>query len=486
MVQGEPNAYARIRFREMTLTTTLPTDVPTNASSLSDIQDVQERLARTEAAIGRFVPEGLVRLLGSQNLTELHRGQSLEVSMTVLFADIRNFTQQSEDMTAAQTYAFINDYLGNMEPAIEAHGGFIDKFIGDAIMALFPRSADDALQSAIEMLKRLEQGNERRQRRQPWPGHVQHDRRTRQGQRPTRIGIGLNTGIVMLGLVGGVRRLELTVLSDAVNLSSRLEGMSKTYGVALLISEQTLYNLKDPERYGVRFMDRIRVKGKSQPHSVYEVFDADRPDLREGKLATRHIFEEAVAYYHLKEIDQAEPLLQACIEQVPDDQAAHAYLSRCREYRVTGIHHATGEIGSELVWRDEFSVGNPLIDEQHQELLAHINELAAKVATGNIVGVEGIMQFIGEYVHMHFETEEAIMHSIHYPHLAAHVQEHRSFVQRYLRLADDIAQQRHARLYLGFQIQLFLFDWFANHTTRTDRFLSRYIASHNDSPAGSA
>ena len=470
----------------MTLTATTPTNVSISSSSLSELEQIQERLARTEAAVSRFVPEGLVHLLGAQNVTELRRGQHLETTMTVLFTDIRNFTQQSENMTAAQTYAFINDYLGSMEPAIEANGGFIDKFIGDAIMALFPRSADDAVQSAIDMLNRLERGNERRQRKQPLPAHVQHDRRTRQGQLPTRIGIGLNTGIVMLGLVGGMRRQELTVLSDAVNLSSRLESMTKTYGISLLISEQTLYNLQDPNRYSVRFVDRIRVKGKSQPHSVYEVFDADLPALREGKLATRHTFEEAVAYYHLKEIDRAEPLLQACLDQVPDDQPARTYLARCREYRATGTHHATGEVGSQLVWRDEFLVGNPLIDSQHQELLEHINDLAAKVSTGNFAGIDDIMQFIGRYVQMHFETEEVIMQRLRYPHIAAHVQEHRSFIQRYLRLADDIAQQRHTSLYLGFQIQLFLFDWFANHTTRTDRYLTRFIANQACSTAVSA
>lgn len=87
---------------------------------------------------------------------------------------------------------------------------------------------------------------------------------------------------------------------------------------------------------------------------------------------------------------------------------------------------------------------------------------------------------------MHFETEEAIMHRLGYPHIASHVQEHRSFTQRYLRLADDIAHQRHSRLYLGFQIQLFLFDWFANHTTRTDRYLTRFIASQADGTATTA
>jgi hemerythrin len=435
---------------------------------ISAHQHTLDLLRLTEKAYGRFVSRELLGLLRADSILELTQGQNVETTMTVLFSDIRGFTQLSERMTPSETYAFVNSYLSEMEPAISAHGGVIDKFIGDAIMALFAGGADTGLQSAIEMLQRLDHYNEGR---------------TRAGYPAVHIGIGLNTGIVMLGLVGGSQRTEVTVLSDAVNLASRLEDATKVYGTPLLISEHTLYSLADPEQYGIRFIDRIRVKGRHQPQSVYEVFDTDAPALREGKRRTRIQFEKAAAYYHLKAIDQAQPLLEACLQEVPDDQPARVYLARCHTFRQTGLHEGTGEVGCELAWRDEFTVGEPTIDHQHQELLEHMNQLGRQVAQGDRAGIDEIMAFIANYAGFHFETEEAMMRAVDYPLMAGHVREHQTFVERYQRLAADITVQRHDLLYLGFQIQLFLFDWFANHSTKTDRHLGRFIANlHSHQP----
>ena len=165
-------------------------------------------LRQTENAYGRFVPHQLLQLLNAQSILDLKLGEQTERSMTILFSDIRDFTRLSESMSPQQTFSFINSYLGEMEPVISAHGGIVDKYIGDAIMALFPTSADQGLLSAIAMLTQLDAYNKGRERAN-YP--------------PVRIGIGLNTGIVMLGTIGGTQRMEGTVLSDAVNLASRLE-----------------------------------------------------------------------------------------------------------------------------------------------------------------------------------------------------------------------------------------------------------------------
>ena len=420
-------------------------------------------LQRTQEACDRFVSPELLSLLHADSILDLVPGQNVEATMTILFSDIRDFTQLSERMTPAETYAFVNAYLQEMEPVIGEHRGIIDKFIGDAIMALFPGAggADAGLQGAIAMIRQVGRFNERG---------------SAAGLAPLQIGIGLNTGIVMLGLIGGPHRSEVTVLSDAVNLTSRLEDATKVYGTPLLISEHTLYSLADPQRYSIRFIDRIRVKGRSQPQSVYEVFDADPAQVREGKSRTRVRFEEALAYYHLKAIDRAQPLLEACLAEVPQDQPARVYLERCLRFRATGQHEGTNEVDSELDWRDEFTVGEATIDEQHHELLDHMNRLGRQVTQGDRTGIDEIMDFIGNYAHFHFETEEAMMRETRYPLMAAHVREHRSFVERYQRLAADIVAQRSDPLYLGFQIQLFLFDWFANHSTKTDRHLGRFMA----------
>ncbi len=420
-------------------------------------------LRQTETAYGRFVPHQLLRLFNVESILDLELGAQTEKSMTILFADIRDFTFVSESLTPQQTFSFINSYLGEMEPVINRHGGIIDKYIGDAIMALFPSGADQGVQSAIAMLKQLRTYNEGRQRA---------------GYHPIRIGIGINTGIVMLGTVGGTQRMEGTVLSDAVNLSSRLETITKTYQTPLLISEHTLYALNDESRYCIRYLDRIRVKGKTQPQSVYEVFDNDAPQTRAGKQATRTRFEEAVAYYHLKAVDKAIPLLEACLREVPEDTAAQVYLKRCVDYRSGGHFEGTGEIGSTLEWRDEFLVGAEEIDNQHLQLLANINKLASLIASGDTSGVDDTLAFLADYVHFHFESEENIMRRLDYPLMNEHVHEHQKLIEKFLRLKGEITSGTHDPLYLGFRVQLFLFDWFANHTTKTDRHLGRFIRTN--------
>ena len=170
-------------------------------------------------AVSRFVPSDLLSMIGS-DVERIRLGDHIERRITVLFSDIRDFTQICETQTPAEVFQFMNEYLEQMIPVIEEYRGIIDKFIGDAIMALFGFSADNALQAANEMLIRLRDYSQN--------GNLQ-------------IGIGLNTGIVMLGTVGSNTRMETTVLGDAVNIASRIEGLTKLYQTPLLISEDTVH-----------------------------------------------------------------------------------------------------------------------------------------------------------------------------------------------------------------------------------------------------
>ena len=426
-------------------------------------------LRATENAYGRFVPHQLLSLLHAKSILDLSLGEQIERRMTILFSDIRDFTHLSEAMSPRETFSFINSYLSEMEPVISQHGGVVDKYIGDAIMALFPSSADAGLQSAIDMLGQLQRYNEGR---------------ARAGYQPIRIGIGLNTGIVMLGTVGGSRRMEGTVLSDAVNLASRLEETTKVYRTPLLISEHTLYALKDESCYHIRFLDRIRVKGRMQPQSVYEVFDHESAEVRSGKEQTRQPFEEAVAYYHLKQADKAIPLLEGCLQAVPDDYPAQIYLQRCRDFLATGQHTGCGEIEETMIWRDEFMTGVDEIDHEHRALVDCMNKLSLLVRQGDVSGLSSAVSFLASYVHAHFGNEERMMHDLHYPMTGEHIQEHRRFVQVFGKLKDAILGGQHDPLYLCFQIQLLMFDWFANHTTKTDRHLSRFILAQRAEAEG--
>jgi class 3 adenylate cyclase len=199
-----------------------------------------------------------------------------------------------------------------MGPIVREHGGFIDKYIGDAIMALFPQ-ADDAVKTAIAMLQQI-----------PDCGHGEY-----LNDSALRIGIGLNTGHLMLGTIGETDRMEGTVISDAVNLASRIEGLSKEYGATLLASQATMNRLKHPEEFKYRCIGHIKVKGKTDKVTVYEIFNCEPDALVAAKLETREWFEEAVNCYEAGELEKSGALFKRCLEKAPDDSVASTFLSRC-------------------------------------------------------------------------------------------------------------------------------------------------------------
>lgn len=279
------------------------------------------RLAKINVANGRFVPHEFLRFLGHESIVDVKLGDQVQKNMTILFSDIRSFTTLSEAMSPHENFNFINDYLSRVSPAIRANNGFIDKYIGDAVMALFPQLADDAVKSAIEMQKQVNLYNEYRQQK---------------GDIPIAIGIGLHTGSLMLGTVGEPERMQGTVISDAVNLASRLEGLTKLYGAGIVISEQTLSSLNHEEQYSYRFLDRVMVQGKKIAVAVFEVYDGTEL-LQQLKTQTRTSFEEAVKLYYQQQFAQAQYIFQEVLQINAGDKAARLYISRCELYQKSGV-----------------------------------------------------------------------------------------------------------------------------------------------------
>ncbi|MEG5000309.1 AAA family ATPase [Microcoleus sp. B4-D4] len=273
-------------------------------------------LTELNQAFERFVPRQFLQILDKESILDVKLGDQVQQDMSVLFSDIRDFTTLSESMNPQDNFKFINAYLSQMEPAIIENQGFIDKYIGDAIMALFSGEADNAVKAGIDMLHRLSEYN-------------QH--RTASGYVPIKIGIGINTGSLILGTVGGKNRMDSTVISDAVNLASRIESLTKQYGISMLISNYTFQSLSDSNQYAIRLIDRVKVKGKSKAVSMFEVFDADPPETYEGKLDTRTRFEEALILYHCQKLRDAERLFAECLRHNPTDKAAQIYQQRCTQ-----------------------------------------------------------------------------------------------------------------------------------------------------------
>ena len=316
-LRGEAGAIAQGDLNQAIANTDRRDEIGQLATSFAAMRDAVRKtitdLKDTNISIERFVPQAFLAIVGKPSIVEVELGDNKRKTMTILFSDIRNFTTLSEAMTPDENFAFINAYLERMGPVIRDHNGFIDKYIGDAIMALF-ESADDALKAGLAMLETLEAFNA--------------DRRAA-GQAPIGIGIGINTGILMMGTIGEKHRMDGTVISDAVNLASRIESLTKTYHVGLLVSQYTVESLVDPKAYDIRPIDVVVVKGKTHPVTICEVFQRDPAEVRAAKAGTRELLQSGVEALARHDLVCARRLFEESLQKLPGDMAAANLLQKC-------------------------------------------------------------------------------------------------------------------------------------------------------------
>ena len=282
--------------------------------ALTQIEASKTELEKIAAASARFVPRQFLKFLKIDSIVDAKLGDSVQAEMTIMFADIRSFTSLSESMSPQENFEFLNSYLSRVGPVIREYNGFIDKYIGDGIMALFPNSAEDAVQAAIEMQQQVKIYNKHRQN---------------SGYQPISIGIGLHTGTLMLGTIGEAERMESTVISDAVNLAARVEGLTKLYGVGIVASVQTLCRIDDPQNYKCRFLDRVEVKGKQTPVAVFEIYDGDSDMMIELKAQTQTDFEQGIFFHYQQQFAQAKQMFLRVLQVNKQDKAAIFYVERC-------------------------------------------------------------------------------------------------------------------------------------------------------------
>jgi class 3 adenylate cyclase len=225
-----------------------------SARLFREVESYVAELEEVNTSLERFIPKEMLDFLGKESIVDVGLGDYIEARMSVLFLDIRGFTSRSEGMSPDANFRFINSFLEEFGPLVRKRGGFIDKYLGDGFMALFPGEADDALDSALDMRGGLAAFNERL---------------AGMGQESLRFGIGIHTGALMLGTIGENLRMDTTVISDTVNTASRLEELNKEFGTDILISEETRLALAKPARYSVKPLAESHVKGKSKVIKVY-------------------------------------------------------------------------------------------------------------------------------------------------------------------------------------------------------------------------
>lgn len=305
----ENNLTTAVFTRErVTVLSTLAAQIAISLQNARLIEHMERLYKSTE----RFVPKSFLKLLSKEHVEDVQLGDSTAIELTVLFNDIRDYTTITEKQTPAEAFAFINAYFKVMAPIIRTHNGFINQYQGDAIMALFPRSPDDAVKAVEDLEYALAEFNQQQQRI---------------GKQSLQVGYGLNTGLAMLGTIGEEERMDANVISDAINLASRIEGLNKIYGTQFLISEATKEALSG--NYQTRLIDKVRVKGKNKAIYLYEVsFD-------EGERNFIQLYEKGFKDYETGSFLQALEHFNKCLEIKPQDIATQLFIKRCNHLIVS-------------------------------------------------------------------------------------------------------------------------------------------------------
>ena len=274
-----------------------------------------ERLQERDTALSRFLPRAFLEHLGRTSVVDLQLGDHVEREMTILFSDIRAFTALSETMSPEEMFRFLNGYLRRAGPIIREHEGFIDKYIGDAVMGLFPNEAHTAIDAAIGMQRSVEDYNREL---------------ARAGQPAIAIGVGLHRGMLMLGAIGESERIETTVIADAVNVASRTESLSKEFHAPVIATESVISALARPSDYQLRPLGDVVVFGATRGIKMFEVFDGDAPELLLQKVRTLDDFTAGVTAFAAGDFVRAQATFGRVRERSPGDRTAAYFSERCR------------------------------------------------------------------------------------------------------------------------------------------------------------
>jgi len=290
--------------------------------NLREAKEREEAMRLVYEATGKFVPYEFIGSLGHNVITDVRLGDQVEKIVTVLFSDIRDYTSLSERMSPEENFKFVCSFNERMGPAIRRHRGFINQYLGDAIMAIFPHNAEDALLAAIEMQKEVQDLNKIR---------ISND------QIPIQMGVGMHTGPLIMGITGDENRMDATTISDTVNIASRLESLTKHYSVNIILSDSSLKQIEQKEGFHLRSLGLVQLKGKREAVEIHECFDSNTlPDM-EKKLSTLAAFNEGVSFFLNKSFHEANLAFKRVVDTDPSDHTAKFFYRNSRKIIDEGV-----------------------------------------------------------------------------------------------------------------------------------------------------
>jgi len=290
--------------------------------NIREAREREEAMLRIHEVTKKFVPHEFIRSLGKETLTDVRLGDQVEKIVTVLFTDIRDFTTLSEKMTPEENFHFVSSFNARLGPIIRSNNGFINQYLGDSIMAIFPENPEDALRAAIGMQKEV---------------HELNKERKEAGLIPIRAGIGMHTGSLIMGITGDEFRMDAATISDTVNTAARIESLTKYYRSPLLLSDHTLQFLNVHNGFHFRHLGNVKLKGKNNLLSIIECINGFDDIQFEKKCQTLSQFTEAMSSYHDQQFENALQLFQTILTSDPDDQTAHYFLNNTKKYLREGV-----------------------------------------------------------------------------------------------------------------------------------------------------
>jgi adenylate cyclase len=292
--------------------------------NIREAREREEAILRIHEVTKKFVPHEFIRSLGKETLTDVKLGDQVEKLVTVLFTDIRDFTTLSEKMTPEENFHFVSSFNARLGPVIRSNNGFINQYLGDSIMAIFPENPEDALRAAIGMQKAVHELNEERKQK---------------GLSPIKAGIGMHTGTLIMGITGDEFRMDAATISDTVNTAARIESLTKYYKSPLLLSDHTLQYLHENNGFHFRHLGNVKLKGKNNLLNIVECINGFDDQQYQRKLQTLSLFNDAMAAYHEKHFENALQYFQMITSKDPDDLTSIYFLDNTKKYLREGVPH---------------------------------------------------------------------------------------------------------------------------------------------------